>query len=219
MSLKKYIKNKKPRHFTVEGIEVSIKEPLTNDISAERVVNSLFSKVPRHLLRGINSIHIGSFGFLSDRNLQAIYKDSSIYVTNEQESESDLLDDIVHEVSHSIEELYAEFLYSDKILEKEFLAKRKNMWLALSSNNINTDLSLYLNPSYDEDFDNFLYGEIGYQMLSLMTSSIFHSPYAATSLREYFADGFEAFFMREELAKLKSLSPALFKKITQLMEK
>ncbi len=219
MSLKKYIKNKKTNHFSVEGIEVFIKDPLINKVSAKSTVSSLFRMVPKHLLRGIKSIHIGKFQFLKDRKLQAVYKDSSIYVTNEQESNADLLDDIMHEVAHAVEELYTELLYSDESLEKEFLAKRKNMWISLKSKDINTDLSFYLDPAYNEEFDKFLYDEIGYETLSLLTSSIFHSPYAATSLREYFADGFEAFFMRENVPKLKSISPVLFRKITQLMEK
>ena len=61
-----------------------------------------------------------------------------------------------------------------------------------------------------------LYQEIGYPILSILTASIFHSPYAATSLSEYFADAFEAFYMREELDRLKGISPKLYEKIVKL---
>ena len=54
--------------------------------------------------------------------------------------------------------------------------------------------------------------------MSSIASNLFYSPYAATSLREYFANGFEAFFMKEDVARLKNVSPALYKKMLYLME-
>ena len=52
-------------------------------------------------------------------------------------------------------------------------------------------------------------------MLRLVTTGIFIRPYAAISLREYFATGFEAYYLgkRNELFKI---SPYLFQKIEQL---
>jgi len=109
-------------------------------------------------------------------------------------------------------------LYEDGEMEREFLAKRKSMWVALKNQGIETELSSYLNSEYEEKFDNFLYNEVGYSTLSLLVSNIFHSPYAATSLREYFADGFEAFFMQDDISRLNNLCPVLFTKIVNLME-
>jgi len=218
MGLKKYIKNKEVNHFTVYGTEVFVKDPITNNVSAKKVVNSIFEKVPRHLMRNVESIYIGNFDYLNDRDIQGIYENSAIFVTNQQEDEEDLFDDILHEVAHSVEELYSRDLYEDGRMEKEFLAKRKNLWLKLKNQGLETELSYFLNPEFEEKFDSFLHYEVGYQTLDLLASNIFHSPYAATSLREYFADGFEAFFMREDIPRLKSLSPVLFSKITNLME-
>ena len=45
---------------------------------------------------------------------------------------------------------------------------------------------------------------------------LFISPYAATSLREYFATGFTDFFMEPDHRLLKSISPILYKKIEKL---
>ena len=75
-----------------------------------------------------------------------------------------------------------------------------------------------MNPKYDLEFDTILYKEIGYDLLSAVTSNIFYSPYAATSIGEYFANGFEAFFMNQEVARLKNISPQLFKKIDLLFK-
>ena len=62
----------------------------------------------------------------------------------------------------------------------------------------------------------FFYDEIGYPTLGIYTSSLFYSPYGCTSLREYFANGFEAYFMREEIGRLKRISPVLYNKIVKL---
>jgi len=47
---------------------------------------------------------------------------------------------------------------------------------------------------------------------------LFYSPYGATSLREYFANGFECYFHKRDHKFLKKISPAIFSKIEQIME-
>ena len=55
--------------------------------------------------------------------MQAMYENSSIFVTNVQDNEQDMLDDIVHEISHSVEETDGDIIYSDGSIEQEFLEK------------------------------------------------------------------------------------------------
>ena len=219
MTLKKYIQNKKVDNFTISGIQVFVKDQITNEISAKAVLNKLLKMVPSHLLRNVESIYIGSFKTLEDKDLQAMYENSSIFVTNEQTDEQDMLDDLVHEVAHSVEEMYKIELYQDKQIEKEFLIKRNKLWEELNREGLAADLNYFLEVEYSRVFDEYLYMQIGYPTLSMATTNIFYSPYAATSLREYFANGFEAFFMKEDINRLKILSPNLFKKIIKLLEK
>ena len=51
--------------------------------------------------------------------------------------------------------------------------------------------------------------------LRMLTSGMFIRPYASISLREYFATGFEAYYLgqRDELEKI---SPRLYDKISEL---
>ena len=105
----------------------------------------------------------------------------------------------------------------DELLEKEFLSKRRSLWFHLKEEGYIFDLEYYLNPDYDRSFDNFLYQEVGYPMLAVLTSNLFYSPYGATSLREYFANGFEAIFYHRDPERLKKISPILLDKITKLM--
>jgi hypothetical protein len=219
MTIKNYIKNRKTKHFTINNIEVFVKDEVENDnISVKNVMLSLTDRIPKHLMRNIETVYVGQFSLLKDREMQAAYENSSIFITNEQEDESDMVDDMIHEVAHSVEELYREYLYSDKKLEKEFASKRKSMWQVLKSKGYSVELSSFLELEYNLEFDNFLYQEIGYPVLSMLTINIFHSPYAATSLNEYFADGFEAFYMNDEISRLKNVSPNLYYKITGLLE-
>ena len=73
-----------------------------------------------------------------------------------------------------------------------------------------------MQTEYSNNFDNLLYFEVGYQVLSSIASNLFYSPYGATSLREYFANGFEAFYHHREPDKIAAISPILFDKLEKI---
>ena len=218
MTIKQYIKTKKSKNYSISGIEVHKTKNLTNpDISDRLVIGKMISRLPKKFLQNIKTIHIGEFKFLKDRDMQAAYKDSQIYITNEQSDESDMLDDLIHEVAHSVEEVYGEILYSDLSIEREFLKKRQQLKKILDSKGIYPDSSeSYSETEYSIEFDEFLYKTVGYPALSSFTASMFYSPYGATSLSEYFANGFEAVFYDEDLVRLKKISPLLYNKIEEV---
>ena len=216
MSIKNYIKSKKHSNFFVSGIEILINDLPPKNIDVKKTVEILIKIIPSKLLRNIKRILVGQHEELRRREIQAFYKDSSIYITNQQESTEDMLDDLVHEVAHSLEDKYVTALYDGNEMKREFLSKRKRLWRIISKNRINLSLEDYLQADYNPRFDEFLYKEVGYNLLSSLTAGLFYSPYAATSLEEYFANGFEAFYLRRDLPRLKSISPVLYNKILQL---
>lgn len=221
MTLKNIIKNKqnKSKHFYWKSIQVFIKDELTNsEFSVRDVINRADKMIPSHLLRNIDTIYVGDFDFLNKREVQAMYENSSIFITNEQDDIEDMLDDLIHEIAHSIEEIRGEEIYSDGFIEREFLAKRKSLFFLLKEENYNVELSDFLNIDYDPVFDNFLYQEVGYTALSIISANLFYSPYGATSLREYFANGFEAYYFHKDLSHLKRISPSLFEKVNNLKD-
>jgi hypothetical protein len=221
MSLRRVIQEKhnKRTHFTWNGIEVFIKDEIPNkEVSLTKALNAVEKKIPRHLMRNIDSIYMGDFDFLNGRDIQATYENSSIFVTNNQSSVSDMADDIVHEIAHSVEDVYQRELYEDGKLEKEFINKRSQLYSVLKSEGYPVSLHFFMEPSYNKDFDDYLYREVGYPVLNMISTSIFYSPYAATSLREYFANGFEAFFYFGDYDFIKKSCPRLFEKLTLLLE-
>ena len=71
------------------------------------------------------------------------------------------------------------------------------------------------NPEYDEKLDRYFSDVIGYPVMTSIVQGIYYSPYGATSLNEYFANGFEAYFYHKDLY-LKKVSPVLFDKLEKL---
>ena len=219
MTNQQYIiqRQKDSNQFSISGINVFIKDKTPKNVSVKSTVHKLLSIVPKKLISNVHSIRVGKFQELEQRKIQALYKDSTIIVTNSQTSNEDLLDDLVHEVAHSVEELLNYSMYSDKKIEKEFLLKREKLWTRLGNKGFERPLEDFLSTSYNEAFDEFLHKTVGYSLLASLSYDLFYSPYGATSIREYFANGFEAFFLREHLGRLKVLSPILYKKISELL--
>ena len=58
----------------------------------------------------------------------------------------------------------------------------------------------------------FLYEEVGYEKIQSLAPTLFVRPYAATSLREYFATAFEEYYLKGE-ASIRDVSPQVYKKL------
>ena len=135
-----------------------------------------------------------------------------------QNDEESMLDNIIHEISHSLETPNGYLLYGDHKLKDEFLRKRKHLHDILWAKNFKAPEAFFMNPEYDEEFDMFLYEKVGYDKLTSLTQGLFINPYAATSLREYFATGFSEFYMNSNHNFLKKISPELYKKLLMLQD-
>lgn len=217
--MKQYIQQQQltNKNFTVKGIQVLIKDLPPKNISIKNVVNKMCKTIPSKLLTNVKFIKIGQFRELVDREIQAMYKDSTLYITNIQTDEDDMLDDMIHEVAHSVEEKYKELIYSDQAIEKEFVRKRRALWSKLKNRGFYYPLKDFLKINFDRKIDTFLHKKVGYDLLSVLSSDLFFSSYGSVSIREYFANGFEAFFLREDLPRLKKISPVLYNKIKNLL--
>jgi hypothetical protein len=203
--------------YTSSGLHVYYKEPITNeDIDTEAVIAKVESTLPEHLRMGVEMIIFGHFDEFDDRTINAFYDGATLYISNVQENDADLYDDIIHEYSHSLEELYGYEIYGDQKIKDEFLRKRKHMHDILWKSGYKAPLSTYLDIEYNEEFDKFLHEKIGYDKLSALLMGLFISPYAATSLREYFATGFTDFYLYPDHKALSKVSPEIYKKLITL---
>jgi len=202
--------------FIFGRTNIFVKDALPDNISIDDLVEKIENILPERLLRNIDMIYVGQFDVLIDREVNALYAEGAIYITNHQSDVSDMLDDIVHEAAHSLEEELSIDIYGDGEIETEFLGKRARLKsIIVNQGYYVVDGYDFLSSDYSKDLDNFFYKEVGYPTMATMTSGLFVSTYACTSLREYFANGFETFYLADR-DYLRTISPKLYSKLTNL---
>ena len=216
--MRKYITDKvgnTPTFFRIKDIDIFEKDVLPSHLNLNTLLRMIEKTVPQCFYQGIKAIHIGSYEEFERRDTNAFYRNKELYVSNKQDNYSDILDDIVHEIAHHVETLYPEETYSDTTLISEFLRKRLELEFELKSEGYWTNEYDFRNMKYSKSFDEFLYKRVGKNMLAMTTSGLFIRPYSAISMREYFATGFEAYYLGQKDILFK-ISPALYKKISDL---
>ena len=214
-----YVKtrNKSLPEYKIGPFQILVQSPISEDVDISTVFNEVNSLLPEYFSRLIDVVYIGEFDFLDKREVNAMYADGALYISNIQDDESDLKDDIVHEIAHAVEEKYGQFLYSDEKIKDEFLLKRSGLKRILSSQEYDITGLDFLETEYDKDFDSFLYKDVGYDALRLLAVNLFATAYSATSLREYFARGFEEYYLGNKLY-LREISPYIYRKVSLLEE-
>tara|TARA_Y100000034_G_C6879205_1_gene402560 strand:+ start:502 stop:1191 length:690 start_codon:yes stop_codon:yes gene_type:complete len=215
----KYINNshqkaiKEQRQFQAfNNVDVFVKDALPEDFDLKYVLHKVETLIPDYLMSNVDSIYVGQFDEFTKRQVNALYKDGALYITNIQDNEEDMVDDVVHEISHSIEEFAGEDIYGDGRVENEFLGKRQKLFYILREEGYNVELKDFLNSNYDKNFDMFLYQDVGYELMVSFTMGLFLSSYSVTSLREYFAIGFEYYYLKDR-KHIENISPILFEKL------
>tara|TARA_R110002051_G_C8679695_1_gene491604 strand:+ start:103 stop:726 length:624 start_codon:yes stop_codon:yes gene_type:complete len=165
-------------------------------------------------MSNIEVVYVGNFKHLGNRN--AAFSNGGIYMRADEPTSFDLLQNFIHEVAHSLEPEYGMELYSDS-LKEEFLGKRERLRHLLEEEGFEINPLLYQFTEYSQKFDEFLAFEVGYPTLLTLTMGLFASPYGATSLQEYFANGFEKYFL-ESPRRLRDTSPILYDKIEEIID-
>ena len=182
--------------YSLHDIEIFIKDQMPEHINMDFVLKYIKSRIPSNLLRGVDMIYVGKFKHLEDK-------------------ETNLIDDIIHEIAHSVEELYGHGIYDDGSVVREFLGKRKRLYADLLANDYDPPEELQYKTEYVQQIDDYLYKDVTYDAMWHFVGGLFPSPYAATSVREYFARGFEEYAMNNK-KELKQSCPVLYNKIEAL---
>jgi hypothetical protein len=203
------------KYHNFSSIEVFIDDPLPENIDLNNVFSFINSRIPPYILELVKSVHIGHYRELEDRHINAMYSDGTIYITNDQKSDNDVIDDIIHELAHAVEDHYGKEVYLSGEIEQEFLGKRKKLERLLRYMDYDTHLYDFENPQYLKKFDFFLLKGVGYDIIESLTIGLFINPYAVTSLREYFATGFEDYYLNNG-DNIRETSPQLYRVLEEL---
>jgi len=204
------------KEFHLNGSLIQIVDPLTKQMDIPSIISFLGKNIPTQILNLIDVYYIGNFDVFKKKNTNAAYMDGAIYLSSDQETEKDLLDDIIHELGHALIEKENINIFGDGLIKREFSSKKTTLKRVLRSKGY--DIPKFFNStSFSPEMDDFLYKGIGYEALKPMINGLFMNPYAVTSLEEYFTSGMEDYFLGKSLL-LKSISPALFNKLESYNE-
>ena len=213
--IKETSKNKK-EYYIYNKIPVLMLQPISSNVDINNVIDILHSYIPKEFFEGIDGIYIGDFEDLKSRNIQALFKDDAIYLSTFKElegvSDEIVARDILHELAHSLEDKYHNLIYDDGNIEAEYNGKKSKLYSICKHEGYHFPKELLFSDELVDELDTLLYKKIGYDNLSLMIPGLFLSPYSITSIREYFANGLEEYYLGEPDA-LQSVCPVLYKKI------
>ena len=189
-----------------------LNDPTSEEVNLPELAADIENLLPPRLFTEIDVIYFGEFPTLNGKN--AAYSNGAIYIDNSESTNYDILENVVHEVAHSLEPKFGSFIY-DENLKNEFLGKRKRLKSILEQYGFEIPEKFYLYTEYNRLFDEFLSETVGYPTLVSLTMGLFASPYGATSLQEYYANGFEKYFLDSPQA-VRKVSPVLYKKIEKI---
>jgi len=169
--------------------------------------------IPASLCSNLDVVYVGEIPELNGRN--ALYSNGAIYMSSTEPTTFDMLENFVHELAHSLETVHGSQIYTDDLIQ-EFKAKRTTLYQMLKAKGYDVSERLFSFTEYNEKFDHFLSDEIGYPTLLNLTMGLFASPYGATSIQEYFANGFEKYYL-DNPGRVRIISPVLYEKITEII--
>ncbi len=203
--------NKTSPNQKIGKIDIFFKDPFTEEIDYKLVFRKVDQLLPDHVLDIVDIIYIGEFENFKEKNFNAMYSDGAIYIDNNQKDENDLIDDVIHEFAHAVEDKYGNLIYEDGDIEDSFLNKRKKLENILRYENYNVDRHDLSKTEFSDELDGFFFWEIGYEKLNNLAKGLFLAPYSVTSLKEYFARGLEEYYLGNR-GFLKDTCPYIYKK-------
>jgi len=201
--------------YYIYSIPVFVVEAeLEPDVDIPAFCTEVEQILPASILKNVEVVYIGQFKHLGDRN--AAYSNGGIYINSAEPTNFDMVENFVHEVAHSLEIDHGAAIYASEVMD-EFRGKRERLRYLLEAEGYKINPALYSYMEYTEKFDNFLANEVGYPLLLTLTMGLFASPYGATSLQEYFANGFEKYFL-DNPRRVRDISPVLYTKIEEIID-
>ena len=176
-------------------------------------IRPYLAKVNKKLLRNVDTIYFGTVNFLEKEGKTGLHRDGCLYLSDKQPEE--ILPTILHELSHSLEQLVRNELPNRSDLTSEFSKKRADLYKKLYDGGYtNLKREQFMKTSFDPELDETL-ATIDQGDLRRATNGIFPTSYSATSIEEYVAGGFESFYAGNKF-NLSKICPNLYNFIKEI---
>tara|TARA_R100000005_G_C4962711_1_gene178761 strand:+ start:107 stop:799 length:693 start_codon:yes stop_codon:yes gene_type:complete len=224
MSTKDYIKRTSKmiqENVSINQVDIDIDSEIPDNVNVAKVLTTFRGSLPKGYFKKLNGIKVLNLEEFDQRNISAKYSadDRILYISAErQDSNADMLDDLLHEMGHHAETLYGDFIYGDGAIKDEFIMKRMQLRFELGSDGYDYAQFDFKDVEYNPELDDYLYKRIGKEKLKMMTAGMFIRPYQSLSIREYFAVGFEQFYLGNHKT-LHRDCPVLYKRVSELDRK
>ena len=200
----------------VYGVQFFAKNSLPDNITLEQLRKEILEYLPQELFRGVNSVFLGDFKYLHSRGAQAISYNNSIFISSQQETTKEIIDDLAHELGHSVEKRFFNNIHNNPTLKSEFLAK-KNRAIGHLRNSGLIDYDYEATVEHDPALDDLLANEIGLHNLEKTFANLIVTPYSLISLSEYFSEGLE-FYLLNDAFYLQNICPVLYNVIVTILK-
>jgi len=166
------------------------------------------------MCRNLDVVYIADIPELAGRS--ATYAHGAIYMSSSEPTVFDMVENFVHEMAHSLESTFGQDIFTEELIS-EFRGKRERLYQILKAEGFKPSERLFGFTEYTEKMDLYLAEVVGYPTLLSLTMGLFVSPYGATSLQEYYANGFEKYFL-DNPRKVRDTSPVLYNKIVEILD-
>ena len=114
-------------YYLNNEIPVWSEDPLPEHINLRAVLDKIEKIMPSAYFRYVDAVKIGTFPEMIDRELNAMYLDGVLYISNFQASEEDMYDDIIHEIAHAVEDNNRDLIYGDEKIDGRVSWKTKKV--------------------------------------------------------------------------------------------
>ena len=113
--MRKVIKSREEsrKNFIFKGIQISIKDPLPQDINVMDILKRVQYAIPDSYFGYVDAIYFGEFDALSQKDFSAVYDQGAIFMSNKQVSVADATSHLVHEFAHAVEQNNSSLIYTD----------------------------------------------------------------------------------------------------------
>ena len=109
-----YVKSKNPTSQRVGLLDIVFKDDFLNDIDHKVVFEKIDQLLPDHVLNLVDIVYIGDFAEFKDREIDAMYSDGAIYVSNNNGDENALIKDIIHEIKTADNDIFSDNIIISK---------------------------------------------------------------------------------------------------------